>query len=67
MVALLRYRRIPYKLILGSRELEGLPKAKVGLLPTFYFPDAHAHHRRPRTACFRLDRHRRRPRRRGAD
>ena len=39
MVALLRYRRIPYKLILGSRELEGLPKAKVGLLPTFYFRD----------------------------
>jgi glutathione S-transferase len=39
MLALLRYRRIPYKLILGSRDLKGLPQAKVSLLPTFYFPD----------------------------
>jgi len=40
MLAVLRYRRIPYKLILGSRDLKGLPQAKVSLLPTFYFPDA---------------------------
>ena len=39
MLAVLRYRRIPYKLILGSRDLKGLPHAKVSLLPTFYFPD----------------------------
>ena len=39
MLAVLRYRRISYKLILGSRDLKGLPRAKVSLLPTFYFPD----------------------------
>ena len=40
MVALLRYRRIPYKLILGSRELEGLPAQGQGRLATFPTPMA---------------------------
>lgn len=41
MLAVLRYRRIPYKLILGShREVRDLPKPKVELLPTFYLPNA---------------------------
>jgi glutathione S-transferase len=41
MLALLRYRRIPYRLLIGnSAAAEGLPEPKVALLPTFYFPDA---------------------------
>ena len=41
MLAILRYRRIPYKLIVGSHRRDlGLPKAKVQLLPTFYLPNA---------------------------
>jgi glutathione S-transferase len=40
MTALLRYRRIPYRLLQLSRDAPGLPQAKVSLLPTFYFPDA---------------------------
>jgi glutathione S-transferase len=40
MLAVLRYRRIPYRLILASHGAEGLPQPKVSLLPTFYFPDA---------------------------
>ena len=41
MLSLLRYRRIPYRLILGSqRSKNDLPRAKVALLPTFYFPGA---------------------------
>ncbi|MBX3485612.1 glutathione S-transferase N-terminal domain-containing protein [Phenylobacterium sp.] len=40
MLAVLRYRRIPYRLILASHSPEGLPRPKVSLLPTFYFPDA---------------------------
>jgi glutathione S-transferase len=39
MVAVLRYRRIPYRLILASHEIKGMPRPKVSLLPTFYFPD----------------------------
>jgi glutathione S-transferase len=40
MLALLRYRRIPYRLLVGDQaDSEGLPEAKVSLLPTFYFPD----------------------------
>ncbi len=39
MLAVLRYRHIPYRLIMGSRDMPGLPQPKVGLLPTFYFPD----------------------------
>jgi glutathione S-transferase len=40
MLALLRYRRLPYRLIVGSHDAPGLPQPKVSLLPTFYFPDA---------------------------
>jgi glutathione S-transferase len=40
MRAYLRYRRIPYELIIsGSREDTGLPEPKVRLLPTFFLPD----------------------------
>jgi len=38
MLALLRYRRLPYRLIQKSRTVPGLPVAKVPLLPTFYLP-----------------------------
>jgi glutathione S-transferase len=38
MLALLRYRRLPYRLILASHDAPGLPAAKVNLLPTFYLP-----------------------------
>ncbi len=38
MLALLRYRRIPYRYIQGqSDEADNLPKPKVGLIPVFYF------------------------------
>jgi len=41
MVSLLRYRRIPYKLLhFGMSGPPGLPQAKVRLLPTFYLPNA---------------------------
>jgi glutathione S-transferase len=40
MLALLRYRRIPYKLYFTGREPPGTPAPKVRLLPTFYLPDA---------------------------
>ncbi|MBL8556765.1 MAG: glutathione S-transferase [Phenylobacterium sp.] len=40
MLAVLRYRRIPYRLILASHGAAGLPQPKVSLLPTFYFADA---------------------------
>lgn len=40
MLALLRYRRIPYKFIRrGHGPPEGMPRAKVDLLPTFYLPN----------------------------
>lgn len=40
MLALLRYRRIPYRFLIGGQaEALGLPKPKVELLPTFYLPD----------------------------
>jgi glutathione S-transferase len=40
MLALLRYRHIPYELLIGDQSTaENLPKAKVGLLPTFYLPN----------------------------
>ncbi len=43
MLALLRYRRIPYQFLVATPELEEeLPRAKVALLPTFYFPDPDA-------------------------
>jgi glutathione S-transferase len=38
MVALLRYRRIAYRLLLSSSGAPGLPQAKPPLLPTFYLP-----------------------------
>lgn len=39
MLSLLRYRHIPYRLIIGNHRRDwGLPAAKVKLLPTFYFP-----------------------------
>lgn len=43
MLSLLRYRRVPYKFLIGGLFEEGimdtsyLPKAKVNLMPTFYF------------------------------
>ncbi len=41
MLALLRYRRIPYRFLIGDQSAEqGLPEPRVALLPTFYFPDA---------------------------
>ena len=40
MLAVLRYRRLPYRFLLGSHAgVEGLPQPKVALLPTFYLPD----------------------------
>ena len=41
MLAVLRYRRIPYRFLVGGLGPldEALPKAKVELLPTFYFED----------------------------
>ena len=43
MLAVLRYRHIPYRLILGSHTQtapNGRPEPKVRMLPTFYLPDA---------------------------
>ena len=42
MLALLRYRRIPHRMIWGSHfePLANYPVPKVKLLPTFYFPSA---------------------------
>ena len=41
MLALLRYRRLPYRFLLGGHGAHGdLPKPKVELLPTFYLPGA---------------------------
>ena len=38
MLAVLRYRRIPYRFLVGLwAKAEGLPSPKVDLLPTFYF------------------------------
>lgn len=42
MVALLRYRRIPYKLLqYAFGGAPNMPKPKVQLLPTFYLPNEH--------------------------
>jgi glutathione S-transferase len=38
MVALLRYRRIAYRLLLSTTGVPGLPQARPPLLPTFYLP-----------------------------
>ncbi|HPU16740.1 MAG TPA: glutathione S-transferase N-terminal domain-containing protein, partial [Polymorphobacter sp.] len=42
MLAVLRYRHIPYRLLMGGSggPPAGLPRPKVGLLPTFFLPDA---------------------------
>ena len=41
MLALLRYRRISYRFLSGGLgQPEGMPRAKVSLLPTFYLPDS---------------------------
>jgi glutathione S-transferase len=42
MLALMRYRRIPCRIHWGGRHeaLDGYPRPKVALLPTFYFPTA---------------------------
>ncbi|MEO7853147.1 MAG: glutathione S-transferase family protein [Rubrivivax sp.] len=40
MLALLRYRRLPYRLITGRQGLAGVEPPKPRLLPTFYLPDA---------------------------
>ncbi len=41
MLALLRYRHLPYEFIVrNSPRLAALPKPKVELLPTFFLPDA---------------------------
>jgi hypothetical protein len=42
MLALLRYRRIPHRVLWGSLfdPPAGYPEPKVKLLPTFYFPSA---------------------------
>ena len=37
MLAVLRYRRIPYRFL--QADSPDLPKPKVGLIPVFYFPD----------------------------
>jgi glutathione S-transferase len=40
MLALLRYRHIPYEFLIGDQSTRmGLPEPKVGLLPTFYLPN----------------------------
>jgi glutathione S-transferase len=40
MLGVLRYRRIPYRFLAMTAEaLEGLPRPKVQLLPTFYLPN----------------------------
>ncbi len=40
MLALLRYRRIPYRLLISNADqTNDLPEPKVALLPTFYFAD----------------------------
>ena len=39
MLALLRYRRIAYRLLVSHSAVASLPQPKVALLPTFYFPD----------------------------
>ena len=41
MTAVLRYRRIPYRYLVGNAaDQAGMPRPKVELLPTFYLPDA---------------------------
>ncbi len=37
MLAVLRYRRIPYRFLQSAEDAEDLPEPKVGLIPIFYF------------------------------
>ncbi|MEZ5557101.1 MAG: glutathione S-transferase family protein [Pseudomonadales bacterium] len=37
MLALLRFRRIPYRFLQGAADARGMPQPKVGLIPVFYF------------------------------
>lgn len=39
MLALLRYRRIPYRFLISGGAASDLPRPKVELLPTFFLPD----------------------------
>lgn len=40
MLAVLRYRRLPYRFLVGAHAgVQDLPQPKVALLPTFYLPD----------------------------
>lgn len=39
MLALLRYRRIPYRFIQGARDSSDMPQPKVSLIPILYFED----------------------------
>ena len=39
MLAVLRYRRIPYRFLATNAAVEGMPQPKVRLLPTFYLAD----------------------------
>jgi glutathione S-transferase len=42
MMALMRYRHIPYRYLVGeAADRAGMPKPPVELLPTFYLPDVH--------------------------
>ena len=41
MLAYLRFRHIPYELLIGDQSnSQDLPEAKVSLLPTFYLPNS---------------------------
>ncbi|MDZ7827634.1 MAG: glutathione S-transferase N-terminal domain-containing protein [Gammaproteobacteria bacterium] len=41
MLALLRYRHLPYEFLIGHQaDVAELPKPRVALLPTFYLPNA---------------------------
>lgn len=39
MLALLRFRRIPYRYLQGQQDQDGLPAPKVRLIPVIYLPD----------------------------
>ena len=39
MLALMRFRRIPYRFLQSADEAANLPEPKVGLIPIFYFAD----------------------------
>ena len=41
MLAVLRFRRIPYRYLQSEKDAAGMPEPKVGLIPIFYFADEH--------------------------